>query len=474
MNTELFEPRQFEAEGMTLIGGEKISYRTISEDNVIYLDGKPAASLFSYSYFRTDVSNVEDRPVIFAFNGGPGTSCMMVHIGFLGIRRVRYGEPNEPSTLPPYALTVNDECLLDQADLVLIDPVGTGYGLLLDEEKKSRFYGIEEDGETLLLFIEKWLTKYKRWGSPKYLLGESYGCTRIAAAVGIASGSGATRDYGFAFDGVVLIGNSVSVGQYFNREVPAEPTILGFPTYAAIHWYYHRPEAISLEEFVAQARGFAESEYLMALYAGDSLSPEAKRQIIQKVTAYTGVSKRYLLDHDMRIDDSSFRSEVLREEGLAVARCDARVTRSLHEPFVFEENRGYRDDAVLIKYTPYFLSAYMKYMEDVLGIRDFERSFMPSAHLYWDWNKETKEFTTGQHLAHAMLRIPGMRAFFANGYYDIATLIGIAYYTINHAHLPKDRTSIKGYASGHMVYLGEDNIRELTADIRAFLRGKMV
>ena len=151
-----FKPSRFESDGRITLRGEDVSFHTVSEDNVFYgTDGKAIASLYSYSYFRTNVENVEERPVIFAFNGGPGSSSKYVHAGFLAPKRIHYSEPlDRPSSLPPYEVIDNPECLLDIADIVIIDPVGVGYGVLLDETKKDEFYGIEADAEALLAFIE--------------------------------------------------------------------------------------------------------------------------------------------------------------------------------------------------------------------------------------------------------------------------------------------------------------------------------
>ena len=166
----------------------------------------------------------------------------MVHIGFLGTKRLKYTEDcNQPSTLPPYEVIDNFNCLLDVADIVVVDPVATGYGLLLDAESAAQFLAIEPDAEALLTFIYCWLTKYGRWMSPKYLLGESYGCIRSAVAAGIASGGEKKRAYSMAFDGLILIGNSITTGRYFNQDIPTELSVLAFPTAAALNWYHRHP-----------------------------------------------------------------------------------------------------------------------------------------------------------------------------------------------------------------------------------------
>ena len=277
---DVFTPSRFEGKGEITLRGEKISYRSVSEDNVFYDEnGKAIASIFSFSYFRDGVEDLSKRPVIFAFNGGPGTSSVMVHLGFVGPKRIKYKDDVDDMTgLPPYEVIDNPECLLDIADLVLVDPVGTGFGVLLDEAKGSQFYGVEEDAEALLSFIQSWLQRYERWMSPKYVIGESYGCTRAACAAGIAARGSADRYYDFAFDGIVFIGNSVSTGKFFNREVPAEPAVLGFPTYAAINWYHNTDHSVELDEWVHEARAFADSEYVLALYRGSSLKGKEREK----------------------------------------------------------------------------------------------------------------------------------------------------------------------------------------------------
>ncbi|MBR2801030.1 MAG: hypothetical protein IKE21_00390 [Erysipelotrichaceae bacterium] len=469
-----FKPARFESDGEIELKGKKIPYHTVSEDNVFYNDeGKAIGSIFSYSYFRTDVKDTKDRPVIFAYNGGPGSSSMYVHAGFLGARRITYGEPDRPSSFGPYEVIDNPNCLLDVADLVLVDPVGTGYGMLLmdEEEGKKTFLGIEEDAEALLVFIEGWLRRYGRMLSPKYLVGESYGCTRSATAAGLAASGSDNRSFGFAFDGIVMIGNTVTVGEYFGRELYVEPSVIGFPTYAGVNWFHNRPSEQSVEDFVMEAKAFAEDEYAPALFKGSRLEEEKKEYILEKVSYYTGVSREYLLKNDLKIDDSSYRSEVLKAKGKAVSRYDGRVTRPLLDPPIKEEKEGAWDDATADRYDPYFYQAVTGDLLPGLGVK-LDRSYVSSSRYWQNWNREVKKGNTAEQLRKAMDRRPGMRTFFANGWYDLCTEFGYVWHTLDHAHLPMDRVYWKGYPSGHMIYIGEDNVRELTEDIRKFILGK--
>ncbi len=467
-----FKPARFESNGKITLHGEEISYHTVSEDNVFYsADGKPIASVFSYSYFRDGVVDLTKRPVIFGYNGGPGSSCMYVHAGFLGTRRLSYGDPDRPTALGPYTVIDNPDCLLDVADIVLIDPVGTGYGVLLDEEKKDQFFGIEEDAEALLTFIESWLHRYNRWLSPKYLVGESYGCTRSATAAGIAATSGKERSYGVAFDGIVMIGNTVTVGEYFGEGIPVETSVLGFPTYAGVNWYHNHPSSQTVEDFVMEAKKFADTEYVLALYKGEALTKEEREHIIERVTYYTGVSREYLEKRDLKIEDNTFRGEVIKSKGKAVSRYDGRVTRPLYASQLVEESEtGLWDDATADRWNPYFYAAVTGDLFPKLNIK-LDRAYISSCSYWKTWNKKAPMGTTAEQLRNAMQRTPGMRTFFANGWFDVCTEFGYVWHTLDHAGLPKDRISVKGYPSGHMIYIGEDNVHALCDDIRKFVTG---
>lgn len=468
-----FKPAKFESDNKITLNGVEIPYHTVCEDNVFYDNsGKPIASIFSYSYFRSDVEDKANRPVIFGYNGGPGSSSMYVHAGFLGTRRLKYEEVDRPTALGPYVVIDNPDCLIDVADIVLIDPVGTGYGVLLDEEKKDDFYGIEEDAEALLTFIEKWLHEHDRWLSPKYLVGESYGCTRSATAAGIAATRGKERSYGVKFDGIVFIGNTVTVGEYFGEKIPVEPAVFGFPTYAGVNWYHNHPTDQPVDEFVMEAKKFADTEYVLALYKGEALTGEEREHIIERVMYYTGVSREYLEKRDLKIEDNTFRGEVIKKKGLAVSRYDGRVTRPLYKSQLVEESpTGLWDDATADRYSGYFYAAVTGDILPRMNVK-LDRAYVPSTSFYMTWNKEAKMGTTAEQLRNAMVRTPGMRSFFANGWFDVCTEFGYVWHTLDHAGLPKDRVCWKGYSSGHMIYIGEDNVHELCNDIRTFVQGK--
>lgn len=476
-NQATFVPQRFESDGEIVLHGEKIPYHTVSEDNVFYEDGKPIASIFSFSYFRSDVKGPANRPVIFAFNGGPGSASMYVHSGFFGAKRVKYGIVDRETSLPPYEVIDNPDCLLDVADVVCVDPVGTGYGILLDETKGDQFFGIEQDAEALLTFIEMWLRRYNRFHSPKYLAGESYGCTRSAVAAGIGCGAwGKNRAYGLKFDGLVLIGNTVTVGKYFNEGVPVEPSVQYFPTYAAINWYHNHPSTQTVDEFALEAKQFADTEYLLALYKGEALKGEAREEIIKKLTYYTGVSKEFLEERALKIDENGFRREVIKHKGLACSRYDGRVTRPLIYPYVEEVKHGEESDATAQRYDGLFYGALCGTILPSLNVK-MDRQYLTFRMFEEDgkekgWDISEKGGTTAERLRQAMSACHGMRVFFANGWYDDCTEIGMVYYTIDHAGLDHDRVFVKPYKSGHMIYISEENSKELSEDIKKFVLGK--
>ena len=470
--TEPFKPVIFFGAGEIYLNGKTVKYNTVSEDNVLYDEkGEALASVFSFSYFKADVDDLDDRPVIFAFNGGPGSSSCMLHTGFLGPKRIRYEDDIDAvSGLPPYDVIDNPECILDVADIVLVDPVSTGFGLLLDENSSARFFGIKEDAEAFLCFMQCWLQKYGRWNSPKYIIAESYGCTRAVMAAELATGPGTERCYDFMFDGLIMIGSTVTTGQYFNVGVPVEKSVLSFPTYAANNWYHNTNHDVPLEAWIKSAREFAENDYLLALFKGDRLQGSEREKIKERIKYFTGVSDGYLENRHLRIDSYSVKNEVMRKKGKVISRLDGRITRNLYATDIEEDRFGMTSDAARGKYNSIFLGTLISKIFPLLGIKDFGRVYRSAIKISSKWNKNT-DLTTAECLSNAMKRSPGLRVFFANGYYDLTTEIGLTYYMLDHADLPHDRVFMKGYPAGHMIYLGNSGIKLLSDDVRRFICG---
>jgi carboxypeptidase C (cathepsin A) len=283
--------------------------------------------------------------------------------------------------------------------------------------------------------------------------------------------SGSDRAYSVTFDGLVMIGNTVTVGKHFGDKPPVYSAVLAFPTLAAVNWYHNHPSNQTVEEFVAEAKEFADTEYLLALYQGESLKGEAREHVIERVMYYTGVSREYLDKRALVLEDVEYRSEVIRHKGRSVARLDGRITRPLYTPLLDEQKWGVHDDPAEGKYNSFFQSVLCGEVFPMLGIKT-DRNFVNSHSLWSSWNNDIKGRNTSESLSSAMRRTPTMRTFFVNGWYDICTQIGILYYTLDHSGLPMDRVFVKGYESGHMAYLGEENIKAVCDDIYTFIMGK--
>lgn len=472
-----FHPAHFHSDGTLQLNGQTVSYRTVSEDNVFYDDsGNAIASVFSFSYFRNE-ENPSDRPVLFCFNGGPGSSSMLIHAGCFGTKRIAYPESVvEHPSLPPYKVIDNPNCLLDAADLVMVDPVGTGFARLLDPAAKEQFLGIEADAEALVVFIQHWLTKYHRWNSPRYLVGESYGCTRAVTAAAIACSNGKKDSYHLAFNGIICIGNTITTASYFNRGIPVEYAVEALPTMAAIHWYHHLSDSgIPLEEFVSKARQFADHDYLIALHKGIFLTDAEKAQLAEQLMYYTGVSEEYLEKRDFRLERISFCKEVLRKDKKVVSVYDGRFARQEFLPQIDEESGRFFSDASMARYGTACQAALHSAILPALGIHDFDRVYIASTSYGSElekaplWNFETERYHSADRLSFVMNAIPGMRLMFINGYYDLCTQTGVLRHTLSHAHVDPDRIHLKEYPSGHMAYIGEENVRDISNDIREFI-----
>lgn len=465
---ELFSPSRFVSEGIWEANG--LPYRAVAEDFVFYdKEGKAQASIFSYSYFLKGTENAASRPVLFAFNGGPGSSSLMLHAGFLGVKRAFYGgEPyGRERTGAPIS---NPDSLLPEADLVLVDPVGTGFGRLIEPNCSMNYFGIRQDAETCLAFVSNWLTRYHRWQSPKYLLGESYGSTRAAMMAGIASGGGAEETYTLDFDGIILIGNTISPSSYEKKDLPIEPSVLHFSSFAATHWYHKEGEKPSLEAFIREADAFAEEEYLKALYLGNNCTGVFRHRIKERISYYTGVSGEYLESVGLRISNVEFLRECLKQKGQEVSIYDSRCAVSRQIGSEQEKKDPFKDDPVLNRYEPRYREILETEIVPAFGIT-FERRFRGSflgVQQIWDYSLGEKN--TAEQLSAAMRRNPQMRVFFMNGYYDLCTQGGLVRYTLRHGAFPAERTFFKEYPSGHMLYIGETCCHEAAEDIRRFIR----
>lgn len=439
-------------------------YRLLDEK-----DGKPKASLFHVSYVRTDVKDGRRRPVTFIFNGGPGSSSVWLHLGLFGPRRVVVGDTTTPPP-PPYETVDNEHTLLDVSDLVFIDPVTTGWSRAGDPESAKEFHGFSEDVESVGEFIRLWLSRNRRWDSPKFVIGESYGTTRAAALAGHLADK-----LGLYLNGVVLI-SSILLFQAA-RPAPGNDLayVLTLPSYAATAWYHRlvdRRRWKTLKALVDDVEEFAVADYASALLRGSRLAePEAAR-IAGRLTAFTGLSEEFLRRANLRVTPERFFKELLRGRRRVVGRLDSRFVGIDRD--AAGETPEYDPAYAVIQ--GIFTAAVNDYLRLELGFdNDAAYEILTDKVRPWRWGDagDARFPEAATPLRQALSRNPAMRVLLASGYYDLATPYFAAEWTFDHMDLEPELASsvtMKRYESGHMIYIHEPSIGQLRADIGGWMR----
>lgn len=459
---ECWDKTKYESDHVLNLRGQEIPYHSVCEDNFFYNDeGKAVATIYSYSYFRNDVDRSR-RPVLFAYNGGPGSASLWLHLGIIGPRRVKLEDEIHLPTVPPFELEDNPHCLLDICDLVIVDMVGTGLGRLFDENAKEAFYGSDADIRQLAMFIDGWLTRYDRHNSPIILAGESYGTGRSALLVAELLGGGPENQdtLGISVSGILLLGS------YFFEPTAFPQTALNLPSMAATNWYHKRDGKPGLREFVAQAYDFVADEYLPAFYRGDELGTEHKAALVERLAWFTGLKQDYLMHNwqDLRVRD--YMKLLLEDEHQVVGYYDSRYAWP-DLPNVPDAN-VIADDAAMGQYTPAYQAGFALLRQE-MNIQVERRSKGLSHGVNRSWDRKFKR-TPGQALAGAMRRNPSLQVFFASGLYDLCTTAGNARFLARHNKLDPSRITIGEYPSGHMAYLGEESAKLLGDDLRNFVK----
>ena len=428
---------------------------------------KPKASIFYIAYTLDGVEDDSQRPLTFSFNGGPGSSSVWLHLGVLGPRRVLMDEQGRPYP-PPYKLVENEYSLLDKTDLVFIDPVSTGYSRAVPGEKAEEFHNIKKDVEAVGEFIRLWSTRNKRWASPKFLIGESYGTTRGAALSGYLQ-----EKYGMYLNGIMLV--SVVLSFQTIRFDPGNdlPFVLFLPSYTSTAWYHHKLESdlqADLSKTLAEVESFALNEYTLALMKGASLANEERLQIVNKLARYTGLAEKYIRQADLRIEIHRFTKELLRDQGLTVGRLDSRYTGvdrdSAGEYYEFDPSYA----AIQGVYTAtlnQYVRAELQYESDL--------PYEILAPIYEKWKYDIYQnqyVNVGETLRKAISVNPALKVFVANGYYDLATPYLATHYTFDHLGLDENlrgNISMAEYEAGHMMYVHLPSLQRLKADLAAFI-----
>ena len=454
------------------IGGQEVKYTATAGTMVLKLeDGTPKASVFYVAYTKDEVADATKRPITFAFNGGPGAGSLWLHVGALGPRRVEMGDVGNLLP-PPYKFVDNEASILDVTDIVFIDPVTTGFSRPVPGEADKQFHGVQEDVQSVGDFIRLWATRNRRWGSPKFLAGESYGTTRAAGLSGYLQ-----QRYGMYLNGIILISSILNFQTAEFDTGNDLPYILYLPTYTAIAWYHKKlPSDLQgdLQKAIAESKAFAVGAYADALMAGDALPVAKRTEIAQRLSRLTGISAEYIDHADLRIEIQRFDKELMKSERRTVGRLDGRFTG------IDADAAGEQPDydpslaAIVGPYTA-MLNEYVR--GELKFESDLPYEFLTGRVRPWNYAPyENRYVNVAETLRRAMTQNQFLHVFVGKGYYDLATPFFAADYTFDHLGLdPTLRSHISGgyYEAGHMMYVHHDSLMKLKQDLAQFIQASL-
>lgn len=450
--------------------GHALSYTVTPGHLTIRNDkGEPTASMF-YVAYTVASANGRPRPITFMFNGGPGSSTMWLHMGSVGPIKV---DASTPETIPgpPFRYGPNPDTLLDVSDIVFIDAPTTGLSRPLGKAEPKDFFGVDKDLDAFTKTIERYLTKYQRWNSPKFIIGESYGTTRAA---GLAN---SLLNAGVQLNGITFVSTVFNFADF-----QGDQSLVDFlPTYAADAWYHGKiPNKPPLDAFLEQAREFASGPYAAALQRGNALGDEEKQSVAQQMAQLTGLSSDYILRSNLRVQPFRFQRELLRDRHQVIGRIDSRFVGT--EPDNVGEGADYDPQGSAI--TGGFVAALNDYLFRDLGYKT-PLTYRPNNYggIGNDWDLTHKGPSgqqqiadTSDDLSNAMRQNPRMKVLSVNGYYDLATPFHGAEYEFKHMALePQLQSNIeyRYYPAGHMMYIDPVSARQLKSDLAAFYASAM-
>lgn len=441
------------------VKGVKIPYKAIAGTIPVYNDsGKVVAGVFFTYYERSDIKDKASRPLVISFNGGPGTSSVWMQIGYTGPRLVSVDDEGYP--VQPYGVKENPHTLLDIADIVYVDPVNTGYSRITGNAPTSKFFGVNQDIKYLAEWISTFVSRYSRWPSPKYLIGESYGTTRVSGlALELQN-----RQWMF-LNGVVLVSPTI-LGIERNGPVDMASRL---PYYAATAWYHKvLPQDLQskdLAEILPEVEEFTINELIPALTRGGFLDDSKKKAIASKMSHYSGLSEKVILQRNLHIPPQFFWKELLRDKGYSIGRLDSRYLGIDRQ----EGGDAVDYNAELVSWNHAFSPAMNHYLREELNYKTDLKYYMFGPVHPWD----NKDDNTGENLRLAMAENPFLQVMVQSGYYDGATDYFNAKYNLwqlDPSGKMKDRLSFKGYRSGHMMYLRKPDLETSTNDLHEFIK----
>jgi len=451
--------------------GSRVPYTaTIAETILEGDDGKQEAVIVTTSYVKTPLD--KSRPVFFIYNGGPGSGSVWLQMGAFGPKRVAIPSDARDDGAPPYPVVDNPDSLLDVADLVFIDPPGTGFSYLTQGTDPKKYYGLRQDARAVAEVIRRWINDNERWSSPKYIGGESYGTTRTAMLADELEGS-TYNDVGL--NGLILIS---TILDFAGREpTPGNEMayVVTLPNMAAAAYYHGKVQAPSVEAIAQEAREFALGPYASALLKGQALPAAERAAVRARLSQLTGLSEEYLDQADLRVTSQRFYKELLRDRGLTIGRLDARYTGTDYD------NAGeYPDnDPSFYGIDAGYTAAINEWAREGLNF-ETDRSYNSIGRepgRNWDWSLSSGRgrnayLNVAPFIGQAMRQNSGLRVFNAQGWYDFATPFFGAEYSLSRTGIPQDRITYKYYDAGHMMYIRDEDRGQLSQDIRAFIRAR--
>jgi len=452
------------------IAGQRINYDATVGSIILRNAGdQPIGEIYYTAYTKRGVTDESTRPVMFAYNGGPGASSIWVHMGLLGPKRVDIPDTTHAPP-PPYHLVDNQYSMLDKSDLVFIDPVGTGFSRPVGVGKGTDFWGVDEDANSLAQFVSRFLSETGRWNSPRYIMGESYGTMRSAVLSAVLQSR-----YNIDLNGVILLSASLDFETKTFNPGNDEAYLMFLPTYAAVAWYHHalpqRPA--ELRPFLHTVEHFAVNGYARALLA-DSLSPAERSAILDTLHQYTGLSRDYLDRANLRVTAAQFQKELLREHGELISRLDARFTGETGD--LLAEDANYDPQATDIGSA--YVSLFNQYMhEDLHYGRDRIYTVKGGAGR-WDWSHNSNVggrpgyTNSAVDLARTLSVNPKLHVLLNSGLFDLATPYYASEWTMDHLGVPaavRSRITEAEYRSGHMIYVHVPALAEFKKNVAAFI-----
>jgi carboxypeptidase C (cathepsin A) len=449
------------------IAGQRVKY--VAETGMLPIlksDGTTRASVFYIAYTRLDKADASARPVMFCFNGGPGSSSVWLHLGALGPRRVKM---NDDGTMPPppFGLVDNEYSILGASDLVFIDPVATGFSRVAKDEKPDDFFGDSADLDSVGEFIRLWTTRHERWLSPKFLCGESYGVFRAA---GLADQL-RTR-YGMYLNGLIFVSGVLDFGTIWGQTGNDLPFTLYLPAYTAAAQFHKKlpPDLqADLTNALAESREFAKGEYAAALQQGDSLSGDERKKITIELVRLTGLKPQVIEDNNLRVDEGVFRKQLLHDEGLILGAYDARITGRDDDPASAMPDFDPSDTAVRGP----FSAAINSYVRSELKFEDDLPYEILAGVQPWNYGVRNNYANASDKLAATMNENPYMKILVLGGRCDLVCPIDTMRHALDHMALdPIYRTNITyaEFDAGHMMYINLPDLQKMQNDLENFLK----